>query len=105
MPMVNIWNVQVWMVNITMHAIVCSILTRPLAPFHIMSCGASGKEPTCQCRRRLNPWIRKMPWRREWLSIPIFLPEEFHEQRSQASYRPCDHKESDTTETVTPPPY
>ena len=32
--------------------------------------GASGKEPTCQCRRqkrhRLEPWIGKIPWRREW---------------------------------------
>ena len=21
-----------------------------------------------------NPWVGKIPWRREWLSIPIFLP-------------------------------
>ena len=30
--------------------------------------GASGKEPTCQCRRHkrwgFNPWVRKIPWRR-----------------------------------------
>jgi len=26
-----------------------------------------GKESTCQCRRcRFNPWVRKIPWRREW---------------------------------------
>ena len=30
-----------------------------------------------------NPWIRKSPWRREWLPIPVFLPGEFHGQRSQ----------------------
>ena len=23
------------------------------------------------------PWIRKIPWRREWLPTPIFLPGEF----------------------------
>ena len=32
--------------------------------------GASGKEPTCHCRRLnrhgFNPCIRKMPWRRAW---------------------------------------
>ena len=30
--------------------------------------GASGKEPTCQCRRhkrlRFHPWVGKIPWRR-----------------------------------------
>ena len=32
--------------------------------------GASGKEPACQCRRhkrrRFNPWVGKIPWRRAW---------------------------------------
>ena len=29
--------------------------------------GASGKEPTCQCRRsKVDPWVRKTPWRRKW---------------------------------------
>ena len=31
--------------------------------------GASGKEPTCQCRRRkgrvFSPWVGKIPWRRK----------------------------------------
>jgi len=31
-----------------------------------------------------DPWVRKMPWRREWLPTPLFLPGEFHEQRSLA---------------------
>ena len=27
----------------------------------------SGKEPACQCRRHgYDPWVRKIPWRREW---------------------------------------
>jgi len=25
-----------------------------------------------------NPWVGKIPWRREWLLTPVFLPEEFH---------------------------
>ena len=32
--------------------------------------GASGKEPACQCSRHkirgFNPWVGKIPWRREW---------------------------------------
>ena len=31
-------------------------------------------------------WVRKILWRREWQSTPVFLPGEFHEQRSLASY-------------------
>ena len=27
-------------------------------------------------------WVGKIPWRREWLPTSIFLPEEFHGQRS-----------------------
>ena len=35
----------------------------------------SGKESTCQCRRcRFDPWIGKIPWRRKWQPIPVFLP-------------------------------
>ena len=38
------------------------------------------------------------PWRREWLPIPVFLPGEFHGQKSLVSYSPWGPKESDTTE-------
>ena len=24
-------------------------------------------------RHGFHPWVRKIPWRREWLTIPIFL--------------------------------
>ena len=40
---------------------------------------ASGKEPTCQCRRCkrhvLNPGAGKMPWR-VWQITLVFLPGE-----------------------------
>ena len=40
-----------------------------------------------QCRRTgFNPWVRKIPWRKEWLFTPIFLPGEFHGQRSLVGY-------------------
>ena len=41
---------------------------------------------------------QKIPWRREWLPIPVFLPGKFHGQRSLKGYSPQVHKESDTTE-------
>ena len=34
----------------------------------------------------------------EWQPIPVFLPGEFHEERSLTGYCPWGHKESDTAE-------
>ena len=28
-------------------------------------------------RPRFNIWVRKIPWRREWLPTPVFLPGEY----------------------------
>ena len=47
-----------------------------------------------------DPWVWKMPWRREWLPAPEFLPGEFHGQRSLAGYSPCGRKKLDTTEQL-----
>ena len=47
---------------------------------------------------RVLSLIKKIPWRREWLPIPVFLPGESHGQRSLVGYSPWGHKESDTTE-------
>ena len=64
--------------------------------------GASGKESTCQCRRRQRrefyTLVRKSPWRREWLLTPVFLPGEFHWQRSLAGCGPWGCKKLDRTE-------
>ena len=59
------------------------------------------KKKIClQCRRpRFDPWVWKIPWRREWQ--PVFLPGEPHEQRSLVGYIPQDREESDTTEKLT----
>ena len=66
--------------------------------------GASGKEPTYQCRRPkrhgFNPWVGKIPWRRAWQPTPVFLPGESHGQGSLAGYSPWGHKESDMTEAT-----
>ena len=49
----------------------------------------------------MDPWVRKIPWRRERLPTLVFLPGEFHGQRSLAGYSPWGHKELDTTEQLT----
>ena len=61
----------------------------------------SGKEPACQCRRQgFNPWVRKIPWRRAWQPIPVFLPGESCGQRSLVRYSLWGRTESDTTERL-----
>ena len=60
--------------------------------------GASGKEPTCQCRTHkrlgLDPWVGKIPWRRARQPTLVFLPGESHGQRSLVGYSPYGRKES-----------
>ena len=47
-----------------------------------------------QCGRPgFDPWVGKIPWRRERLPTPILWPGEFH-----GLYSPWGCKESDTTE-------
>ena len=75
--------------------------TRKLLGWHICLLGfpgaASGKEPTCRCRRHkrqwFNPRIGRIPWRRAWQPTPVFLPGKSLGQRSLDSYSPLDHKE------------
>ena len=51
---------------------------------------------------RFDPWVRKIPCRREWLLTLVFLPGEFHGQRSLVGNSPWGHKESDMTEQLSP---
>ena len=39
----------------------------------------------------------EIPWKREWLLTPVFLPEKFHGRRGLAGYSPWGCKESDRT--------
>ena len=62
----------------------------------------SGKESSCR-RHGFKPGI-KIPWRREWQPTPVFLPGEFHGQRSQAGGSSWGHKRSGhnlATKTIT----
>ena len=62
-----------------------------LAPLCFMGfpCGLTVEESACSCRRPgFNPWIGKIPWRRERLPTPVFWPGELH-----GLYGPWGHKE------------
>ena len=52
-------------------------------------------------KNQFDPWFGKIPWRREWQPTPVFLPGEFHGQRSLAGYIQWGPKELDTTEQLT----
>jgi len=54
---------------------------KPTLRLHLASC--------LQCRiPGFRPRVGKMPCRRVWLPTPVFLPGEFHGQRSLAGYSP-----------------
>ena len=48
------------------------------------------------------PGLGRSPWRRKWQLTPVFLPREFHGQRSLMGYSPWGRKESATTEHAMP---
>jgi len=48
-----------------------------------------------------NPWVGKIPWRREWQPTPAFLPGESQGQRSLVGSVHEVTKELDTTEQLT----
>ena len=56
--------------------------------------------PAMQEIHGLDPWVGEIPWRREWLPTPVFLPGEFHGQRNLVGYSPWGHKESDMSEAT-----
>ena len=90
----------------------CKYLTHTdhMCNYHVLSYsqgflgGSSDKESTCQCRRHkrcgFDPWIGKIPWKRVWQPIPVFLPVKSHGHRSGAGHSPWRHKESDVTERL-----
>ena len=51
-------------------------------------------------RDRFSPRVRKIPWRRAWEPMPVFLPGESHGQRSLVSHSSWGCKELDMTEAT-----
>ena len=55
-----------------------------------------------RCRRcGFDPWVGKIPWRRPWQPIPVFVPGESHGQKSLVDYSPLGLKELNMTERLT----
>ena len=60
----------------------------------------SGEEPTCQCRScRFSPWVRRIPWRREWQPTTWRIP-----WTEEPGGSPWARKKSDTTERLNTQP-
>ena len=54
--------------------------------------GSERKESACNTGDPGSILGWKDPWRKKWLPSPVFLPGEFHGQRSLAGYSPCGCK-------------
>ena len=65
----------------------------------------TGKNPPEVQETWVHSWVGKIPWRRAWQPIPVFLPGESHGQRSLVGYSPWGHKELDTTEWLSTAQY
>ena len=64
--------------------------------------GTDSKETTCDAGDPgFNPWVGKVPWRREWQPTPVFLPGEFPGLRRLAGDSPWGCKLSDRIEQLT----
>ena len=64
----------------------------------MVTSGSEVKESARHYRRcELHPWVRKIPWRRKWQPIAIFLPGKSHGQRSLVGYNPWSHEELNMT--------
>ena len=77
---------------------ICSHLTDILVIIARGLHRSDGKKSASVQETEFNLWVRKIPLKREWQPTLVFLPGEFHGQRSLADYNPWDCKESDMTE-------
>ena len=69
----------------------CSMLPSRLSWWRIrLQCGRPG----------FHPWVGKIPWRRERLPTPVFLPREFYGQRSLAGSQRVRHDWATNTFTL-----
>ena len=59
------------------------------------------KNPLAMQEPHFNSWVRKISWRRKWQPTLVFLPGEFHGQRSPEDYSPWCSKALDTPGELT----
>ena len=42
--------------------------------------------PPANAGDSFDPWVGKIPWRRKWQPLPVFLPGKPHRQRNLVGY-------------------
>ena len=92
-------------ISVTSFSRIASVISGKILP--IYPWWLNGKESTCWCRKHgFNPWTGKILWSRIWQPTPVFLPGEFHGQRSLVSCSPwgCRMGHSLATQPPSPPP-
>ena len=63
--------------------------------------GSDGKASACNVGDLgFDPWVGKIPWRREWQPTPVFFPQKSHGERSLAGYSPWGLYELDMTKRL-----
>ena len=83
-----------------------SVPFQPISPLHTLSFSQnnyliSSFYSNCQCKGcEFDPWVGKIPWKRQWQPTEVFLPGKSYGQRSLAGYSPWGDKESETTEQL-----
>ena len=109
-PFISWWTFELFLTFWLLYVILLLIMVCRFLGRYIFSFGASvmaqpsvkKKKSACNAGDAgdcgFNPWVRKIPWRREWQLTLVFLLEESHGQRNLAGYSPWGHKESDMTE-------
>ena len=81
------WDQMRWW-NISQH-----VRSRPMRKhrsLYVVLDSSADKESACQCtrckRRRFDPYVGKILWRRAWQPTPVFLPGKSCGQRSLVGY-------------------
>ena len=92
---------QLYHTNTSIHACVCVCVCVCVYTYADTPSGSVVKKPSAM-QKPQEPWVQSLgqedPWKRKWQHTPIFLPGEFHRQRSLAGCSIWGHKESDRTE-------
>ena len=97
---------SIWLLYLnTVKRAIYPLMKFTTSPHPLSSDGASkwrrGKESACQCRRcqrhGLDPWNRKIPWRRAWQPTPVSCLEN---PMNKGAWRATTHgvTKSNTTE-------
>ena len=70
---------------------VCRVYANAMTFYGLPQC-LSSRRICLQCkswrRRGFDTWVRKIPWRRAWQPIPVFLSGKSHGQRRLEGYSP-----------------